>query len=164
MKLQRQLLLEIGSITLLAVIVGLTINHRLLRNAWYGSSSAAAAPAAMTTTEQLPLPAGLLQVKELHAQQQAIFIDARDPYTFAEGHISGALSLPLGDADTGIVGFMAKTPFTTTIVVYCNGYGCHDSMDLADKLLRAGYQQVFVFEGGFPEWRDAGLPVSGGKP
>lgn len=164
MNLQRQLLLEMGSITLLAVIVGLAINHPMLRDAWAGTSSAAAAPAATTTTDQLPLPAGLLQIKELHAQQQAVFIDARDPFTFAEGHISGALSLPLGEADTGMVGFMAKTPFTTPIVVYCNGYGCHDSMELANKLLRAGYQQVFVFEGGFPEWHDAGLPVSGAKP
>ncbi len=164
MKLQRQLLLDIVSITLLAVLVGLTINHRLLRDAWAGTSSAAAAPAATSTTDQLPLPAGLLQVKELHAQQQAVFIDARDPFAFAEGHISGALSLPLGEADTGMVGFMAKTPFTTPIVVYCNGYGCHDSMELANKLLRAGYQQVYVFEGGFPEWRDAGLPLSGAKP
>ena len=163
MNLQRQLLLEVGSITLLAVIVGLTINHPLLRDAWAGTS-AVAAPAATATTEQLPLPAGLLQVKELHAQQQAVFIDARDPFAFAEGHISGALSLPVGEADTGLVGFMAKTPFTTPIVVYCNGYGCPDSMELANKLLRAGYQQVFVFEGGFPEWRDAGLPVSGARP
>jgi 3-mercaptopyruvate sulfurtransferase SseA len=29
-------------------------------------------------------------------------------------------------------------------------------------LLRAGYRDVRVFEGGLPQWRDAGLPVEAG--
>ena len=51
---------------------------------------------------------------------------------------------------------------TTRLVVYCSGYGCPDSFDLAMRLLAAGYRDVLVFEGGFPAWQDAGLPVMTG--
>ncbi len=49
------------------------------------------------------------------------------------------------------------------LVVYCSGYDCHDSRDLATRLLAAGYRTVYVFEGGYPEWRDAGYPTREGK-
>jgi rhodanese-related sulfurtransferase len=35
-------------------------------------------------------------------------------------------------------------------------------MDLAKLLMQAGYTAVYVYEGGFPEWRDAGYPVATG--
>jgi rhodanese-related sulfurtransferase len=49
------------------------------------------------------------------------------------------------------------------LVIYCNGYGCPDSFDLGLRLIEAGYRDVRVFEGGLPEWRDAGLPVIEGE-
>jgi 3-mercaptopyruvate sulfurtransferase SseA len=49
------------------------------------------------------------------------------------------------------------------LVLYCSGYGCPDSFDLGIILLAEGYRDVRVFEGGFPEWADAGLPVERGE-
>jgi 3-mercaptopyruvate sulfurtransferase SseA len=37
-------------------------------------------------------------------------------------------------------------------------------MDLGSRLLEAGYRKVFVFLGGYPEWRDAGYPIAEGTP
>lgn len=59
--------------------------------------------------------------------------------------------------------FIAAHPVETTLVVYCNGYGCPDSRETAEKLLSAGFGRVFVYEGGFPEWKEAGLPTEGEK-
>jgi rhodanese-related sulfurtransferase len=46
-------------------------------------------------------------------------------------------------------------------VTYCSGFGCPDSFDLGMRLIETGYRDVRVFEGGYPEWRDAGLAVAG---
>jgi len=74
----------------------------------------------------------------------------------------GAVSLPVGEAQGLIPTFMEQTPKDKLLVVYCGGYDCHDSRLLGEKLLAAGFSQVFVYEGGFPEWQDAGHPVSKG--
>jgi len=51
-----------------------------------------------------------------------------------------------------------------TLMLYCSGFGCPDSFDLGERLLAEGYLDVRVYEGGFPEWRDAGLPVEKETP
>jgi len=60
--------------------------------------------------------------------------------------------------------FQGKVPLESILVIYCNGFGCHDSTVLGEKLLDKGYTQILVFEGGFPEWKDAGLPTEGQRP
>lgn len=150
-------------IVLVAAAVGIAWNFRLLRDVWRGNASAPSAPSSTApNAPPEPLPLGLMQVRELAASKEAIVIDARDRDAFRKGHISGAFSLPLGEADRLLPAFAAKTPKEKLLVVYCNGYDCHDSKTLGRRLLTAGFGQVFVFEGGFPEWRDAGYPVAQG--
>ena len=159
------ILAEMAVIFLLAAVAGIAWNHRLLTNAWSGKAvqpKQAAAPVAQQGTT--PLPLGLDQVKELYDRHEATVVDARDRETFGAAHIRGALSLPLGELDGELTAFRKRTPSTSTIIVYCNGFDCHDSMDLGERLLKAGYGTVYVFLGGYPEWRDAGYPVEGGKP
>jgi rhodanese-related sulfurtransferase len=151
-----------AAIVCMAVIVGIAWNHKLLHHAWTGQ-----APAGMTANGEpqadIPLPLGLMQVKELFDSKEALFVDARDAGTFAAGHIAGAVSLPLGEFEARLPRFGTTAPPKRLLVVYCNGYDCHDSRDLGARLLRAGYRTVYVFEGGYPEWRDAGYPTEVGK-
>ena len=159
----RRLVMEMAVIVLVAAAIGIAWNFRLLRDVWRGNpTTAAPAPSQGTGAPQEPLPLGLMQVKELTASKEVLVIDARDRDTFRKGHISGAVSLPLGEADRLLPEFAAKTPKDRLLIVYCNGYDCHDSKTLGRRLLAAGFTQVFVFEGGFPEWRDAGYPVAQG--
>lgn len=151
-------LLETSAITLIGLLVGLTINHRLVLDAFSGRLAAPVTVTALVETH-LPQPALLPEVRELLAAG-ATPVDARDGALFADGHLPGALSLPLGEVDRQLDAFHRQVPVKETLVVYCNGYGCPDSFDLGQRLIAAGYQDVRVFEGGFPEWRDAGLPVS----
>jgi len=166
-----KILREMAGICLLATFVGLTWNYRLLHSAWTGNVPSTT-PAAATDTKAnqgrepaaVPLPLGLMQVKELYDRKEASIVDARDGVTYSAGHITGAVSLPIAEADSRLAEFMNRFPRATLLVVYCNGYACQDSRTLADKLIAAGYQTVFIFEGGFPEWQDAGYPVTGGNP
>ncbi|WP_306533623.1 rhodanese-like domain-containing protein [Geobacter sp.] len=163
----KRLAAEMAAIVLIAAAIGIAFNHRLLLEVFRGQESQAPAAAATATPSTpaaaaTPLPLGLMQVKELVDTGEAIIIDARDRETFRKGHIRGAVSLPLGEAEGLISPFAERTPKDRLLVVYCGGYDCHDSRLLGEKLLAAGFGQVFIYEGGFPEWRDAGHPVAMG--
>ena len=53
-------------------------------------------------------------------------------------------------------------PAGRPIVVYCSGGDCELSMNLAKLMLENGKRKVLVYEGGFPEWQGAGMPVAKG--
>jgi rhodanese-related sulfurtransferase len=150
-------------IALSAAAIGIAWNHRLLYNTWTGKAPATAVPAPTAVPgPDIPLPLGLQQVKELFDRKEALFVDARDAGTFADGHIRDAVSLPAGSIDVRLRPFLASVPIATAIVVYCTGFDCHDSRDVGATLMKAGYRTVYIFEGGWPEWRDAGYPAARG--
>jgi rhodanese-related sulfurtransferase len=162
-----QTALEISLILLISACAGIAWNWSLLSGAWRGEPTRQATQQAATTqapaAEMLPMPIGLMQVKELHDAKEAVLVDARSVASFAEGHIAGAIVLPVAEARKSPPFPAGVTiPKDATIIVYCNGFSCHDSMEVGKVLMQAGYASVYVFEGGYPEWRDAGYPVATG--
>lgn len=158
----KKLMFEMTVIVLLAVTIGIIWNYRLLREISTGRLAAVTSPPEISATPAATLiPAGLAQVKELFDTKDAVFIDARESSVFQQSHIQGAISFPMETLETTLPGFLKKVPYETNLVIYCNGYGCHDSRDLGQKLLQQGYRQIFIFEGGYPEWKDAGFPIEG---
>jgi len=158
--LQRTLI-ETVLIALFGLLAGLALNHRLILDAFAGRL-AAPLPVAAPANAALPQPVLLAEVRDL-AAAGALPVDARDAALYAEGHLPGALSLPLGEVESQLPAFRQQVAVDRPLVIYCNGYGCPDSFDLGLRLIEAGYRDVRVFEGGFPEWRDAGLPVIEGE-
>lgn len=156
----QRILIETVLMAALGVVIGLAVNHRLVVDAFVGRL---AAPAQVTPEilVHLPQPVLLAEVREL-TSAGALPIDARDETLYADGHLPGAISLPWGGVEERLAGFRQRVEPATTLVVYCNGYGCQDSFDLGLRLIAEGYRDVRVFEGGFPEWRDAGLPIGKG--
>ncbi len=151
-------------IALLAVGVGLVVNGQLFWRVFSGQALNAVPVTADGSTETiLPLPVELAEVRELQGTT-TLLIDARSRMAFAEGHLPGARSLPRGEEVSGVGALQAEVSLSTPLILYCSGYDCNDSFVLAEELIAAGYRQVRVFEGGFPEWRDAGLPVEGAQP
>jgi rhodanese-related sulfurtransferase len=142
-------------------LFGLTLNHQLVMDAFSGRL----VPPPRQTVQQpmpvaLPVPVLIGEVRQLMASG-ALLVDARSPELYATGHIEGAVSLPLVEIDTGLPKFLEHLAKDRSIITYCSGFGCPDSFDLGVLLIEAGCRDVRVFEGGFPEWRDAGLPVAG---
>jgi len=157
MKPLQRTLSEAVLIALLGLLAGLAINHRLVLDAFAGRL-AASGPVATTANTALPQPVLLAEVREL-AATGALLVDARDAALYADGHLPAAVSLPLAEVDALLESFRQQVAAARTLILYCNGYGCPDSFDLGLRLISEGYRDVRVFEGGFPEWRDAGLPV-----
>lgn len=157
----RRVLLEAAVICAVAMSVGLSLNYRMVMNAFSGKT-VAPPPIELAQVEvaAFPDPVELDEVQEL-LSAGGLLIDARHQEDYLAAHLEGAVSLPLGEVDQQLENFRREVPSDRVLITYCNGFGCPDSFDLGVLLLEAGYQEVRVFEGGFPEWRDAGLPLQG---
>ncbi len=158
-----RILLEAAVILALGIVIGLSINYRLVYQAFSGKVVAPPAAQRSHTEQQFPAPVELQDVRRLK-DEGAVLVDARARELYREGHIPSALPLPPGEIEERLPEFEQKVPRDATIIAYCSGYGCPDSFDVGVRLLEEGYQDVRVFEGGLPEWRDAGLPVAEEKP
>jgi len=99
------------------------------------------------------------QARELYDSGEYIFVDARSPEDYEEGHIKEAVSLPVGQFEEKIAAFMEHYPPEASIVTYCSGRTCEDSHHLAEFLLEFGYDKVNVFIDGFPGWEAEGHPI-----
>jgi rhodanese-related sulfurtransferase len=97
--------------------------------------------------------------KKLYDSQEFVFVDARSRDDYDEGHISGAVSLPVGQFDEKIEVFLEQYPPEKAIVTYCSGRTCEDSHKLAQLLLAFGYTEINVFIDGFPGWEAEGHPI-----
>ncbi|SVC16841.1 uncharacterized protein METZ01_LOCUS269695 [marine metagenome] len=84
-----------------------------------------------------------------------MFVDARDKDEYDESHITGAILEPT------ITGELTKDfPSDKPLITYCSGGHCDLSFELAMELMEEwNYEKVFVYEGGLPEWEEAGYPV-----
>ena len=90
------------------------------------------------------------------------FLDARRSSVYDEGHIAGARSFPVWEADIDdrVKSFLdegrdGKLP----IVVYCSGGDCEDSHMLAEKLWGVFFNDILVYKDGFPDWQKRGGPI-----
>ena len=87
-------------------------------------------------------------------RRDVVVIDVRPAEEFAAGHIAGALSVPLAQLERRL----ATLPRGRRIVAYCRGPYCVLAAEAVRTLRRRGRDAVRLRDG-FPEWRDAGLPV-----
>ncbi len=81
-------------------------------------------------------------------------LDVRPPEEFASGHVPGAVNVPLKD----LTKRLKELPRDQEIVAYCRGPHCVLAFEAVEKLREKGFQARRM-EDGFPEWREAGLPV-----
>lgn len=102
-------------------------------------------------------------VKEIFDDGGAVFIDARSESDYDDGHIPGAVSVPLLSFEDNIEKFYETYPTDTPLITYCSGRECQDSHELATFLRDIGYTNVNVFIDGYPVWQDHGFPVESGS-
>ena len=91
-----------------------------------------------------------------------VFLDARSPELYDEGHIQGALNLSWEDFDTRFAETLRDFPVETTFVTYCDGEGCGLSRELAMAMLERGYNEVRVLMNEWTLWQNKRLPAKEG--
>lgn len=79
-------------------------------------------------------------------------IDARTPEKYAEGHIASAINIYGGEAQSRIPDII-QAPRDRVILIYCDGGECELSHHVADVLKQFGYGPIFIYTGGWAEWK-----------
>ena len=90
-------------------------------------------------------------------RRDVVVLDVRPSTEYGAGHIAGARSIPIKE----LARRLRDLPKDTDVVAYCRGPYCVFADDAVRTLTRRGYRAARL-EDGFPEWRDAGLPVDVG--
>jgi rhodanese-related sulfurtransferase/DNA-binding transcriptional ArsR family regulator len=86
-----------------------------------------------------------------------VVLDVRPEREFTAGHIAGARSVPISELRK----HLKALPTNAEVVAYCRGPYCVYADDAVRHLHSQGYRATRL-EDGFPEWRQAGLPVAAG--
>jgi rhodanese-related sulfurtransferase len=100
-----------------------------------------------------------VSAKKLFDVSLAIFVDARYLSDYEISHISGAISLPVSSVWKGDIEPDKILPNREAVLITYCASGCPASLELARELSNLGYTSIFVLNGGYPTWEDAGYPM-----
>ncbi|MCR4347782.1 MAG: metalloregulator ArsR/SmtB family transcription factor [Sulfuricaulis sp.] len=81
-------------------------------------------------------------------------LDVRPREEYDAGHVSGAINIPLKELEE----HLESLPRQQDVVAYCRGPYCVLAYDAVARLRQKGFKARRL-EGGYPEWKLAGLPV-----
>jgi rhodanese-related sulfurtransferase/DNA-binding HxlR family transcriptional regulator len=79
---------------------------------------------------------------------ELVLVDVRPEGEFEAGHITGAVSIPIGE----LADRLADLPEDAEVVAYCRGPFCAYAHDAVRQLHAAG-RSARRLEGGWPEWK-----------
>lgn len=93
------------------------------------------------------------QVVRLLDKPRVRFVDARRAEEFENGKIGNAINIFAEDYEQHIPEFI-EWPREDLIVVYCGGGQCELSHELAEIFFGFGFSKVYVYRGGYNEWKE----------
>jgi len=100
-------------------------------------------------------PVGNLEVTRLINSANAVLVDVRETREFADGRLPNAIHIPLSQLDSR--GSELSRHVARPVVAYCM---TGNRSRMAGKALsRLGFKDIYNLRGGYPAWKDAGLPV-----
>jgi rhodanese-related sulfurtransferase len=91
-------------------------------------------------------------------ERKYTFIDARDESDYSAGTILGARNYPFHKFDE-IKDKLSKLPKNEVYVCFCSST-CDVSIDMAYAMAHMGFAKMYIFHGGWDEWKKAGYPTS----
>ena len=119
------------------------------------------APATAPATQ----PAGVEKIDverfdALRVEPGQIVLDVRSPAEYADGHVPGAINVPMGKTfEQAIASYDKSKPY----LVYC--HSGKRSFLATKRMSELGFTQLLNFRGGIAAWEDAGRPmVKGATP
>ncbi|MBW7996428.1 MAG: hypothetical protein FVQ81_07670 [Candidatus Glassbacteria bacterium] len=105
---------------------------------------------------------GLDAARQFIDQAQGPVVDARSPEQYGEGHISGAVNCYVYELETYLPPLLERVALDDPMMIYCAGADCEDSRFLAQTMQELGFKRLYVYEGGFENWKQAGLAIGTG--
>jgi len=132
--------------------------------------------ASMLNTTPTSLPGAKIisaaEARALIAKGVPVY-DVRVDEEYKTAHVPSAISVPYKEGSAKEVDFdrgddqfaLNKLPKdkNAPFMMYCDGTICWKSYKSAVMAIEAGWKNVYWFRGGFPEWKEAGLPIESKK-
>ena len=87
-----------------------------------------------------------------------VIVEVLEPKYYRKFHLPGAINVPLGEDFEERIR-EAVPDKSKPVVVYCMDAECQASPKAAQRMEGLGYQQVYDYEAGKMDWKEAGLPV-----
>ena len=159
-RMLKRVLLQACAIVLVAAVLGLLTNH--IRRDGLPLVADWSIGAQLTPEPGESLALSLEEARESFSSGAAVFLDARAPDLYEQGHILGARNIPWEGVDEYFDEVMAGIPLDAPIITYCDGEACSLSRDLALELFYRGYENVRVLVNAWSLWVDRRLPVGTG--
>ena len=98
------------------------------------------------------------QLQEKLEGNGVALVEVLAPDAYREFHLPHAINVPLGEAFGRNIQ-QAVPDKNQPVVVYCHDQKCDASPTAARKMDELGYTNVFDYEAGKMDWKEAGLPV-----
>lgn len=94
-------------------------------------------------------------------QEWIVFVDAREGQHYEAGHVPGAYPFDPFHPEIHLSELLPVCLTAETIVIYCTGGDCEDSVLAARTLREAGVatEKLTVYLGGLAEWATNGQPI-----
>ena len=84
------------------------------------------------------------KLKKMMQKEEAILIDVRSNQEYQEGHLNGAINIPVYDIEKSIDKIVKNK--NNIIILYCSsGYRSENAKEILEKL---GYNSVFTLKNG----------------
>jgi phage shock protein E len=95
-----------------------------------------------------------VSIADLQARPaDALVLDVREPWEYAEGHVAGATLIPLAQ----VADRAGEVPADKPVYVICRSG--NRSAQASEALVKAGKRDIRNVEGGMLAWEAAGYPV-----
>jgi rhodanese-related sulfurtransferase len=98
------------------------------------------------------------ELNERLANDEIAVVDVLDEKYYRKFHLPGASNVPLGDEFESQIQ-QAVPDKEAPVAVYCMDEECEASPKAAKWMEQLGYQQVYDYQGGKVDWKEAGLPT-----
>jgi rhodanese-related sulfurtransferase len=103
---------------------------------------------------EAPEPMPLKELRRRLGRGEVVLLDVRPAAEFEEGHLPGALSVPLPQLEL----HLAALPKRKQLVAYCRGPYCVYAVEAVARLQAKGFRAKRLEEG-VSEWRALGHPI-----
>jgi rhodanese-related sulfurtransferase len=97
--------------------------------------------------------------RKLAENRKVALIETLPEENFRKFHLPGAINIPVDDSRFAEKVAETVPDKSTPIIVYCMDADCQASPRAAKRLDELGYEQVFDYEAGKKDWRQAGNTI-----
>ena len=90
-------------------------------------------------------------------KENFVLVNVLDKKYFDDAHIPGSISIPVSNDDFKHNLEKQIPDKSSKVVVYCASFECQASPGAVEKMTSIGYTDVYDYEGGIKDWKDAGF-------